>query len=42
MRNLFLSTLMLVAIASPAGALLIDEEPFNNSIAMAANPDDPE
>ncbi len=36
MRNLFLSTLMLVAIASPAGALLTDQEPSNNNIATAA------
>ena len=42
MRNLFVATLLLGAIASHAGALLIDEEPFNNSMAMAANPDDPE
>jgi hypothetical protein len=36
MRNLILSTLMLVAIAPPARALLTDQEPSNNSIATAA------
>ena len=36
MRNLFLSMLMLIAIASPAGAILIDQESSNNSIATAA------
>jgi hypothetical protein len=36
MRNLFSSTLLLVAIASPAAALLSDEEPSNNSIANAS------
>jgi hypothetical protein len=36
MRNLILSMLMLVAIASPARALLTDQEPSNNSIATAA------
>ena len=36
MWNLFLSMLMLMAIASPAGAVLIDQEPSNNTIAMAA------
>jgi len=35
-RNLIFSTLMLVAIASPARALLTDQEPSNNSIATAA------
>ncbi len=33
MRNLFLSTLMLIAIALPAGAVLTDQESSNNSIA---------
>ncbi len=33
MRNLFLSMLMLIAIALPAGAVLIDQESSNNSIA---------
>ena len=36
MRNLMLSMLVLVAIASPAKALLVDQEPSNNSIATAA------
>jgi hypothetical protein len=36
MRNLFSSTLLLVAIASPAAALLSDEEPSNNNIANAS------
>jgi hypothetical protein len=36
MRSLFSSTLLLVAIASPAAALLTDDEPSNNSIASAS------
>lgn len=36
MRNLFLSILMPMAIALPAGAVLIDQESSNNSIATAA------
>ena len=36
MRKLFLSVLMLVAIALPAGAILIDQESSNNRIATAA------
>ncbi len=36
MWNLFLSMLMLMAIASPAGAELIDQESSNNTIATAA------
>jgi hypothetical protein len=36
MLNLFISTLLLVAFASPAAALLSDEEPSNNSIANAS------
>jgi hypothetical protein len=36
MRDLIVSMLLLVAIASPAGALLTDQEPSNNSIATAA------
>ena len=35
MRNLFLSTLMVVAVTSPATALLRDEEPSNNNVATA-------
>jgi hypothetical protein len=36
MRNLFLSTLILMGIASPADALLRDEEPSNNNVATAS------
>jgi len=35
MRNLFLSTLMVFAVASPATAILRDEEPSNNNVATA-------
>ena len=35
MRNLFLSTLLLVVTASPAAALLNDQEPSNNNIGTA-------
>ena len=35
MRNLFLSTLILIALAAPATALLSDEEPSNNNVATA-------
>ena len=35
MRNLFLSTLMVVAVASPATALLRDEESSNDNVATA-------
>jgi len=35
MRNRLLSTLMLVVFASPAAALLSDQEPLNNVIATA-------
>jgi hypothetical protein len=36
MRKMFLSTLLVIAIASPATALLTEQEPSNNSIANAA------
>jgi len=36
MRNLSLWTLMLVSIAAPAGALLTDQEPSNNSVLTAS------
>ncbi len=36
MRKLFLSMLMLIAIALPAGAVLTDQESSNNSVATAA------
>jgi hypothetical protein len=36
MRNLFSSTLLMVLIASPAAAVLTDQEPSNNDIATAS------
>jgi hypothetical protein len=36
MRILFLSMLMLLVIASPAAAVLADQEPSNDSMSTAA------